>query len=112
MAKVINENIVRDFVKALKEERKKPSAYDTMAKVVRVEGDTAWVHIAGGVDETPVKMTVDAKKGDDVQIRIGGGKAWITGNATAPPTDDATANVANKRAGKADKKAGVAKQNL
>lgn len=110
MAKVINENIVRDFVKALKAERKKPSAYDTMAKVVRVEGDTAWVHIAGGVDETPVKMTVDAKKGDDVQIRIGGGKAWITGNATAPPTDDATANVANKRAGKADKKAGVAKQ--
>lgn len=110
MAKVINENIVRDFVKAFKAERKKPSAYDTMAKVVRVEGDTAWVHIAGGVDETPVKMTVDAKKGDDVQIRIGGGKAWITGNATAPPTDDATANVANKRAGKADKKAGVAKQ--
>ena len=110
MAKVINENIVRDFVKALKAERKKPSAYDTMAKVVRVEGDTAWVHIAGGVDETPVKMTVDAKKGDDVQIRIGGGKAWITGNATAPPTDDATANVANKRAVKADKKAGVAKQ--
>lgn len=110
MAKVINENIVRDFVKALKAERKKPSAYDTTAKVLRVDGDTAWVHIAGGVDETPVKLTVNAEKGDEVQVRVGGGKAWIVGNATAPPTDDKTANIAHKRAVNADNKAIVAKQ--
>lgn len=110
MAKVINENIVRDFVKALKAERKKPSAYDTTAKVLRVDGDTAWVHIAGGVDETPAKMTIDAKAGDTVQVRVSGGRAFLVGNATAPPTDDAVANVAKKRATNADMKATFAKQ--
>ena len=74
------------------------SAYDSVAEVRRVEGDTAWVHIAGGVDETPVKLTIAAKAGDMVQVRVGGGRAWITGNASAPPTDDHTANTANTTA--------------
>lgn len=51
------------------------SAYDSVAEVRRVEGDTAWVHIAGGVDETPVKLTIAAKAGDTVQVRVGGGRA-------------------------------------
>lgn len=72
------------------------SAYDSVAEVRRVDGDTAWVHIAGGVDETPVKLTVAAKAGDTVQVRVGGGRAWITGNATAPPTDDTAANKVKK----------------
>ena len=71
------------------------SAYDSVAEVRRVDGDTAWVHIAGGVDETPVKLTIAAKAGDMVQVRVGGGRAWITGNASAPPTDDYLANIAN-----------------
>lgn len=74
------------------------SAYDSVAEVRRVEGDTAWVHIAGGVDETPVKLTIAAKAGDTVQVRVGGGRAWITGNASAPPTDDHMANTANTTA--------------
>lgn len=74
------------------------SAYDSVAEVRRVEGDTAWVHIAGGVDETPVKLTMAAKAGDTVQVRVGGGRAWITGNATAPPTDDTAANKAKTTA--------------
>ena len=51
------------------------SAYDSVAEVRRVEGDTAWVHIAGGVDETPVKLTIAAKAGDTVQVRVGGGQS-------------------------------------
>lgn len=74
------------------------SAYDSVAEVRRVDGDTAWVHIAGGVDETPVKLTIAAKAGDIVQVRVGGGRAWITGNASAPPTDDHMANTANTTA--------------
>lgn len=74
------------------------SAYDSVAEVRRVDGDTAWVHIAGGVDETPVKLTIAAKAGDMVQVRVGGGRAWITGNASAPPTDDHMANTANTTA--------------
>lgn len=74
------------------------SSYDSVAEVRRVEGGTAWVHIAGGVDETPVKLTIAAKAGDAVQVRVGGGRAWITGNASAPPTDNHVANIANTTA--------------
>ena len=80
-----------DLIKAIKESGKKTNSYDTTATVRRIQGNIAWVHIPGGVDETPVKMTVKAKAGDTVQVRVGGGKAWITGNETAPPTDDTTA---------------------
>lgn len=85
----------KDIAKTIKAASKeKTSGYDTRAKVVRVEGGTAWVHIPGGVDETPVRLTMDAKPGDAVQVRVAGGRAWLTGNATAPPTDDTVANVA------------------
>lgn len=85
------------------------SAYDSVAEVRRVEGDTAWVHIAGGVDETPVKLTIAAKAGDVVQVRVGGGRAWITGNASAPPTDDKTAIAAKSLANTAGNRAKTAK---
>ena len=104
-----SEKILRDFTQSLTQP-KGTSAYDTTAKVLRVENGTAWVHIPGGVDETPVKLTIDAKEGDVVQVRVSGGRAFLIGNATSPPTDDAAANAANKRAVNADKKAGVARQ--
>lgn len=73
---------------------KKTDSYDTPAEVTRVEDGVAWVHIPGGVDETPVKLTVNAQAGDTVQLRVGNGTAWIVGNATAPPTDDTVAEYA------------------
>lgn len=101
-------DIVKDFINAVKSEKKGTTPYDTPATVTRVDGDTAWVHISGGVDETPVKLTVNANVGDTVQLRVGGGKAWITGNATAPPTDDTRANVAHNIALKAEDTASAA----
>ena len=84
-----------NLIDAIKEAgEKKTSGYDTAAEVRRIEGGTAWVHIPGGVDETPVQLTVNAAVGDTVQLRVSGGSAWIVGNKTAPPTDDTTANVA------------------
>lgn len=80
-------NIAKKFVDALKS-KKQPSAYDTPAVVNRIEGQTAWVRLAGSIDETPVQKTIDAQAGDEVNVRVSGGKAWITGNGTAPPTDD------------------------
>ena len=74
--------------------RPKTSAYDTVATVRRIEDGVAWVHIPGGVDETPVKLTVNAKEGDDVQVRVSGGTAFLVGNGSAPPTDDTRANAA------------------
>lgn len=72
----------------------KTSAYDTTAEVRRIEDGVAWVHIAGGVDETPVRLTINAKEGDNVQVRVSGGTAFLVGNGTAPPTDDTRANIA------------------
>lgn len=89
------ESLVRELLGVIRNVNKKQtSAYDTSATVKRVdvEKGIAWVHIPGGVDETPVSLTVDASVGDDVQVRVGGGRAWIVGNASAPPTDDTTAN--------------------
>lgn len=77
---------------------RKIEPYDTQAEVKRIENGIAWVHIAGGVDETPVNLTINAKVGDTVQVRVGGGRAWLTGNKTAPPTDDTTANKAQTTA--------------
>lgn len=105
MASKLN-RIGKDIMSAMENASEKgTSAYDTTAEVRRIEGDTAWVHIAGGVDETPVKLTIAAKAGDSVQVRVGGGRAWITGNASAPPTDDAQAIVATERATIANKTA-------
>lgn len=73
--------------------KKETNAYDTTATVRRIEGDTAWVHIPGGVDETPVKLTIAASAGDNVQVRVSGGKAFLVGNGSAPPTDDTAANI-------------------
>lgn len=88
-------SIAKDFASSIKDATKeKTSSYDTQATVTRIEGKTAWVHIPGGVTETPVQLTVNASEGDAVQVRVANGKAWITGNASAPPTDDTKANVA------------------
>ena len=86
---------VKEFIQVLTEPRKnQTSPYDTQAEVVRVDGNIAWVHIPGGVDETPVKLTMNAQVGDTVQVRVSGGNAWLQGNATSPPTDDTRANEA------------------
>ena len=76
----------------------KTQAYDSTAVVKRVENGVAWVHIPGGVDETPVKLTIAAHAGDKVQVRVGGGTAWLTGNGTRPPTDDFLAALAKDTA--------------
>lgn len=72
----------------------KPESYDAPAEVLRIENQTAWVHIDGGVAETPVKLTINAKVGDTVQVRVTNGHAFIIGNVTAPPTDDSKAEEA------------------
>ena len=87
--------IASDLYKFLTEsDSKKPKSYDTKAEVIRVEGKIAWVKIPGGEDETPVSLTTNAKPGDQVVARISGGRAWLLGNQTNPPTDDTVANVA------------------
>ena len=103
------DKMAKTIIEAVKHsENKGTQPYDTTAEVIRVEGDTAWVYISGGVSETPVKKTINCFKGDIVQVRVGGGSAWITGNESKPPTDDAKADVANETAITASKRARTA----
>lgn len=83
--------------------------FDSVATVKRVEGTTAWVHFPGGVDETPVAMTINAVPGDTVRVRVSGGSAWIMGSDSAPPTDDRMAVAAAETAQEAKTEAQDAK---
>lgn len=96
----MKDKTLKQLVESIKASgRPKTSAYDTSATVTRVENGTAWVHIPGGVRETPVKLTINAKAGDTVQVRVSGGRAFMVGNASAPPTDDRVARQAVKQVG-------------
>ena len=91
---------MKEFAKELKKilgEFKGPSPYDTSAVVKRVEDGTAWVHIPGGVDETPVDLTVNAVPGDKVMVRVSRSGTFLIGNQSAPPTDDTTATYVQKQ---------------
>ena len=98
----------KEFLKVLNNKDKGPKPYDTTAEVVRVEDGIAWVHIDGGVEETPAELTINAKKGDLVKVRLVGGQAYLIGNGTAPPTDDRVANNALGVASSAQLKAAQA----
>lgn len=104
------EDIIGGFIDAMKG-TEKPAPYDTTATVRRIEDGVAWVHIPGGVDETPVTLTIAAAVGDSVQVRVANGRAFLVGNATAPPTDDTTALVARTLAKDASQTAETAQQN-
>ena len=104
-----NTKLAKELLRALEQRQKRQTtAIDTLAEVKRVEGDTIWVHVPGGPDETPIRKTISAKPGDKVQIRIAGGRGWASGNETSPPTDDSVAIAANRRAAVAGYIAGVA----
>lgn len=95
-------NVAKDIAKLIAQStEKKVGPYDTKAVVKRVEGNTVWVAIPGGVDETPISRTIDCSKGDTVQVRVSGGTAWITGNVTDPPTSNKKAEQALNKATKA-----------
>jgi len=93
------DRIIKGLKEAIREaNRRRTSSLDTPATVTRIDGDTMYVHMDGGTPETPVKKTIDAKIGDTVQVRAKGGQAWVTGNQTAPPTDDTVAHASAKTA--------------
>jgi len=76
-----------DLARMLKRSRSPGSDYT--GTVTKVEGSTAYVQLTGSeITDTPVALSIDAKPGDRVRVRVCNGKAWITGNDTAPPTND------------------------
>ena len=99
------DRLAQDLSEALKTRRRQPKPYDTRGIVKSIRDGVAYVHFYGGTDETPVALTIDAHVGDEVMVHSGGGRAYIIGNATAPPTDDREAVVAKSMAKKADERA-------
>lgn len=75
--------------------KNKTNAYETLATVLRIDGEKVYVHIDGGAPETPATATMACKEGDTVRIHVEGGRAWIIGNVSAPATDDTTAEEAS-----------------
>lgn len=68
--------------------KKEKSGSDYTGTVTRVDGKTAYVRFSGAeIADTPVSMSIGAKAGDSVRIRVADGRAWIVGNDTAPPND-------------------------
>ena len=97
------DQLAKDLYKTMSEaDNNKVKPYDTKAEVLRTEGNIVWVKIPGGVDETPVQKTNNANDGDQVMVRVAGGRAWLLGNETSPATDDATAIIATQIAVGAD----------
>ena len=97
------DKLASELQKVIEEKDKnKKTPYDTEAEVVRVDTEVVWVKIPGGVDETPVQKTVNAKVGDTVQVRVSGGRAFLVGNGTNPPTDDTVAYEASYQAQNAE----------
>ncbi len=78
---------LRDLVRMLK--KNKPSGSDYTGTVTRVDGNTAYVRLTGSdIMDTPCRISVDCKPGDNVRVRINGGRAWVCGNDTLPPSND------------------------
>ena len=78
-----------DLFKSFKKEIKKSTGTDYTGIVTRVEGGTAYVQLTGSsITDTPCGISVDCKPGDSVRVRVNGGRAWVYGNDTAPPTND------------------------
>jgi len=69
--------------------KKEQAGSDYTARVTKVEGTTAYVQISGSdIADTPVALSISCKPGDMVRVRVANGRAWITGNDTAPPSDN------------------------
>lgn len=76
-----------DLARMLKRSRSPGSDYTGV--VTKVEGSTAYVQLTGSeITDTPVALSIDAKPGDRVRVRVSNGRAWITGNDTLPPSND------------------------
>ena len=68
--------------------KKENTGSDYTGTVTRVEGSTAFVRFNGSdIDDTPVSLSIGAKEGDTVRVRVADGRAWLVGNDTAPPND-------------------------
>lgn len=108
MGKDVN-SLVKDLMYSIRNVGEgKTYAYDSIATVRRIADGIAWVHFAGGTEETPARLTINAQVGDEVQVRVSDGVAFLVGNVSSPPTDDSQAVLAQVAANQAMSSANIA----
>ena len=97
--------VVDKVLKVIRRDIRKNTSdsYDT-GTVKRIDGNIAWVQYDENNPQlTPVIISgASCKKGDEVRIKNNNGTAFILGNDSNPPTDDAEALVAKAVAKVAD----------
>ena len=80
---------ISQLFKQFKRDIKASTGTDYTATVTRVEGGVAYVQLTGSdIPDTPATLSVDARPGDKVRVRVRNGKAWVNGNDTLPPSND------------------------
>lgn len=104
--------LIRQFIRDIREEEGITSPYDAVAEVLRIENDKAWVHITGGVPETPIDIAGNISVGDRIEVRVDGGRAWVYGNYTDPPEGRKATRNTRKIASSAKKKADAAAEGV
>lgn len=81
-------NGIGRIINLLRKETPSPGT-DYTGTVTKVENGTAYVRLTGSeITDTPVALSIDAKPGDKVRVRVCNGRAWVTGNDTLPPSND------------------------
>lgn len=77
-------NLVRQFAKAVNEEKKTKAESSLVMGTVQKSGDKTYVQIDGSDSRTPVASTTDVLDGERVTVVIKNHEAFITGNFSAP----------------------------
>lgn len=112
-----NNNLIEDFVSAIKTEKpKQTTTHSAQVSKIDKEG-TVWVRVAGSTKETPTAMNAsEVKKGDSVNVEWRNNKLYIAGNYSDPSAGSArvaavedSAARANDAAMKAVNDAGIAR---
>lgn len=86
------------LVEALSDSGRFSSVVTKKARVINIEGTTAWVSVIGGAPRTPCTMAVSCKANDYVMVTFADSRAIVTSNVTAPATDDTEADAARELA--------------
>ena len=79
----LSSDLVSQFVKITKDNKRTKTETTVYGTIVDY-GDSKYVRLDGSDLLTPVTMTVDAKAGDRVTVRLKNHTATVTGNITSP----------------------------
>lgn len=92
----LSNDLISQFVKVTKDEKKKSTETTTFGTIVKYEGST-WVKLDGSDLLTPVSSTVETEDGDRVTVLVKDHTATVTGDLSTPAANSSTVeNIGSK----------------